>query len=255
MLNFGNKEFRTLEAQVYYLTGKFKDYLEIDRTLSDFGIKVLGVKSSADDLPTEGMEYGDAYLVSATLQKPFAIHIWTRQDTEGDVEEGDWQNLGTFPQPGPTGPTGATGPQGDRGPIGPTGATGPRGPQGERGLQGIQGPQGLQGDQGPAGPEGTVYKLAGILSSTANLPDPETLQNLNIAYLVTNGENVKELYVQIGLSFSSAVWTNVGPLAGAGTDIYVNGIFQDEIRTTSPLATEGYVDQVLGPIEEALEVI
>lgn len=255
MFNFGNKEFRTLESQVYYLTDKFKDYLEIDRTLSDFGIKVLGVKTSAEDLPTQGMEYGDAYLVSSTGQAPFSIHIWTRQDTDDDVEEGDWQNLGTFPQPGPAGATGPVGPQGDRGPIGPTGATGPRGPQGERGLQGIQGPQGLQGDQGPAGPEGTVYKLGGRIESTSLLPNPVDLQNLNIAYLVKNSENVYELYVQIGLTFSEAVWTNVGPIAGAGTDIYYNGVFQDEIRTTSPLATEGYVDQVLGPIEQALEGI
>lgn len=253
MFNFGNKEFRSLEAQVYYLTDKFKDYLEIDRTLSDFGIKVLGKKASASDLPTEGMEYGDAYLVSSTLHQPYQIYIWTRQDTE--EEQGEWNNLGTFPQPGPTGATGPTGPQGERGPIGPTGAIGPRGPQGIQGLQGIQGPQGNQGVQGPAGPEGTVYKLAGKLSSSSLLPSPASLQNLNIAYLVLNGESVYELWVQIGLTSATAVWSNVGPIAGAGTDVYYNGVFQDEIRTTSPLATEEYVDSVLGDINTLLEAI
>lgn len=254
MFSFGNKEFRTLESQVYYLTDKFKNYLEIDRTLSDFGIKVLGVKTSAEDLPTEGMEYGDAYLVSFTGQEPFDIYIWTRQDTEGDIEEGEWQDLGTFPQPGPQGPQGERGPQGDRGPIGPTGATGQRGPQGLKGDTGDTGPQGIQGPIGPEGAAGRIYNLAGILQSSDNLPDPTVIKDLNRGYLVEN-EGIKELYLQIGLTFDSAVWTNVGPIAGAGTDIYVNSQYLDELRLTSPIATEGYVNQILGPIEQALEEI
>lgn len=251
---FGDKEFRNLQQQVYYLTDKFRDYLEIDRTLGGFGIKVLGVKATAEELPTEGMEYGEAYLVSSTLQEPYDIYIFTRHESDEEVEEGEWINLGTFPQPGPQGPQGERGLQGDRGQIGPQGPTGLRGPQGEKGEKGDTGLQGIQGPVGPEGAAGRIYNLAGILESPDNLPSPTTIRDLNRAYLVTN-EGIKELWLQIGLTFESAIWTNAGPIAGAGTDIYVGSEFLDELRLTSPIATEQYVQQTLGPIEQALEEI
>lgn len=251
ILHFDGRDYRNLQEQVQYLTDKMKSYLEIDRTLAGFGIKVLGKKATEEELPTEGMEFGDAYLVSATLEEPYNIYIWTRQE---DTDDGEWNDLGVFPQQGPQGPQGLQGPQGERGATGPQGPQGPRGPQGIQGLQGIQGIQGLQGPQGATGPQGTVYTLMGILDSEDDLPSPTIIRNLNYAYLVLNN-GVKELWVQLGATFASAVWTNAGPIAGAGTDIYVNGEFVNTLSLPSPLATEAYVQQILGPIEEALEEI
>lgn len=145
------------------------------------GIKVLGVKNSADELPKTAAD-GDCYFVSGHLHV-YASNKWTDlgnvKGEKGDKGEpgadgargerglkgdkGDQGEAGpTGPQglPGKTGPTGPQGPPGERGYIGPKGEPGPQGPKGDRGLQGAQGfkgdkgEPGERGERGPIGPKG-----------------------------------------------------------------------------------------------------
>lgn len=112
------------------------------------GISLQGTVATVGDLPANGNQEGDLYIVSA--------------DGDGYAWDGNmWTNVGAIQ--GPQGPQGApgdqgpTGPQGDTGPAGPQGDPGPQGPKGDEGDQGPAGPQGdqgPQGDPGPAGPKG-----------------------------------------------------------------------------------------------------
>lgn len=112
------------------------------------GVRILGNFDDPSELPSEGNEIGDGYLIDGDLW------LW-----DGDI----WENVGSVEGPqgsqGPQGPTGAQGATGSQGPQGAQGATGPQGTQGDRGptgLTGPQGPQGAQGPQGLTGPQGTA---------------------------------------------------------------------------------------------------
>lgn len=102
---------------------------------------------------------------------------------------------------------------------------GPQGIQGERGPKGEQGPQGEPGPKGPTGDVGGFINIWGILPQVSQLPDPETLANLLVAYLV-GAAAPYDLYVQIGETAAEAVWTNVGPF-NAATLVTVEGIGQN----------------------------
>ena len=242
MLTIDGKQFRNLEEQVRQNQSDIRYILEEEGVLNQFGIKVIGEVSSSSDLPdpsTYQGEYGDAYAVGT--QTPYELYIFTRQfsGNEGPI----WFNIGQFPVPGPTG---ATGPKGDTGPQGTRGSlwTSPaplgspnafdqyvdnngqvyqysgntwiptvniRGPQGIQGIQGATGPQGLQGIQGIPGTPGTPgqsFIIAGTLTNTDQLPDPDTAPQ-NEAYLVGSENN---LYVIVGTT--DKVWTDVGVVEG-----------------------------------------
>lgn len=98
---------------------------------------------------------------------------------------------------------------------------GPQGAQGSVGPQGPQGPIGPQGPQGDKGDVGGFVKIAGIKSTTSDLPDPATLGDLTLAYLV--GQTM-ELYIQVGTTSAEAQWLNTGPL-NVATLVYQNGQF------------------------------
>ena len=242
MLTIDGKQFRNLEEQVRQNQSDIKYILEEEGVLNQFGIKVIGQVSSSSELPdpsTYQGEYGDAYAVGT--QTPYELYIYTRQfsGNEGPI----WFNIGRFPVPGPTGatgPAGATGPQGTRGSLwsSPAPLSSPnafdqyvdnngqiyqyngsswiatvniRGPQGIQGLQGAtgaQGPQGIQGLQGNPGTPGQSFIIAGTLTNTDQLPDPDTAPQ-NEAYLVGNENN---LYVIVGTT--DKVWTDVGVVEG-----------------------------------------
>lgn len=141
------------------------------------GIKVLGIKNSADELPKTAAD-GDCYFVSGHLHV-YASNKWTDlgnvKGEKGDKGEpgadgargerglkgdkGDQGEAGpTGPQglPGKTGPIGPQGPPGERGYIGPKGEPGPQGPKGDRGLQGAQGFKGDKGETGKPGERGPI---------------------------------------------------------------------------------------------------
>ena len=110
-----------------------------------------------------------------------------------------------------------------------------KGPQGIQGPQGIRGPQGIQGPQGPkgnTGDPGAFIHIYGQVDNVDQLPSPESLNNLSLAYLV--GPN-NTLYVQVGEDPESAEWTNLGSLNTA-TYVTAGGEFQNIWNADSKLA-------------------
>ena len=75
MLKFGNKEFRSLEEQVQFLT----EALRTGKLIDELGIKVLGVypdiQTALAAVPGP-YYYGDAFEVGTT--KPYQLYIYTR---------------------------------------------------------------------------------------------------------------------------------------------------------------------------------
>ena len=179
MLQYNNKQYRNLEEQVQYLTEQHN----IDKGLSEWGIRVLGTLDTADELPdaaTYTGDYGDAYAVGT--EPPYNFYIWTRVPTRPDA--GEWFDYGDIAIVGPEGPRGDTGPQGPQGQRGSRWFSGTGVPTTTSGyeeydyyinvstgniwhlhsisegvlqwrLEGnIKGPQGAQGNVGPQGPKG-----------------------------------------------------------------------------------------------------
>lgn len=254
MIKVGNTYLRNLEEQVQYLTS----YHEVNQGLAQWGIRVVGKVATADELPdaaTYEGEYGDAIAVGTAA--PYNFYIWTRPAIEGG--SGYWFEFGEISIAGPVGPTGPQGPKGDTGestrwyygttPSNPiegdmvlkangdvlmyqnnawvtvTNIKGSQGIQGETGPQGPVGPKGPQGPKGDTGDVGGFINIYGVLANTSLLPTPASLNNLTIAYLI--GETAPyDLWVQIGDTSDTAVWTNTGPF-NAATAVSVNGSYQN----------------------------
>lgn len=102
---------------------------------------------------------------------------------------------------------------------------GPQGIQGPIGPQGVQGPIGPQGPKGDTGDVGGFINIFGILNNVNQLPTPESLANLSVAYLVGTAEPYT-LWIQIGETSETAIWTDVGPF-NAATLVFVNGSAQN----------------------------
>lgn len=119
---------------------------------------------------------------------------------------------------------GEQGPQGPKGDTGATGATGAQGPQGEQGPKGDTGATGPKGDKGDKGEQGGLIEIVGIVADADDLPTPASLQKLDAAYLVGASPDY-ELYVQVGTTPSTALWTNLGKI-NEGTVVTVNGVPQ-----------------------------
>lgn len=255
-----NVTFRNLEEQVQKNKEDIAKHYEIDRTLANFGITIVGQVSSASQLPdplTYTGEYGYAYAVGTSGN--YKYYIFTRPDPDSGHPTKYWLDVGALSIVGPEGPVGPVGPQGPTGeatqwyalidPSNPkmndmkldtngdvyqyldaenfqgwihfTNIKGPQGVQGPRGLTGAKGDQGEQGEQGPRGDVGGLVNIIGILSSTSQLPDPTTLNNLTSAYLVGASEPYS-LYIQVGETPDVAIWTDTGPL-NVATMVTVNG--------------------------------
>ena len=263
MITFNNIDYRSLEEQVQKNKEDIAAHYNIDRVLADFGIRIIGQVSTPEELPdpeTFVGDYGDAYAVGA--QEPYVFYVWTRADVNAGQPNDYWFNIGQLaivgPQ-GPMGPQGSTGPAGEsskwlysatsNGVVGTstgdmlltqngnvyrwTGSvwnltTNIKGPQGTQGIQGIQGPKGDQGEPGPQGPQGDVggsINIQSIVSTVDQLPTPESLQNLTVAYLVGSASPY-DLYIQVGTSSATALWTNVGGF-NAATLVTVDGVGQN----------------------------
>lgn len=255
MLKFNGLEFRNLEEQVGKNTQDIQDFKDGNQTIAEFGITVLGVLETESQIPAQGQNYGDAYLVGYSA--PYDMRVWTRDVANNTAK---WVDLGQFP---------LAGPKGDKGPIGSiitdgkgvpvsipssvndyyidrdtgywytvrktsSGALvweasfslkGEKGDRGERGLQGLKGDKGDKGDTGPIGPTGakgdkgdtgSSFTIVAKVASADNLPDPTTVKSYQ-AYLVGNDTDGWDTYVVVG-----GVWTNLGKVQGvqgpAGTD-------------------------------------
>lgn len=238
--------YRNLQEQVLKNKEDIARHYEITRVLEDFGIRVIGRVDTTIELqavPTDNLQYGDAYAVGSL--PPYDFYIWTRANDD-NPESDYWFDMGKIAIEGPQGPEGAyvtqininpntyfptfifsngnyiTVPTSIRGPRGATGATGDQGPQGIQGKQGIQGIPGERGLPGPQGPAGS-FNLKGTLSSAELLPAANTM-NYNDAYLVLAGEARYNLWVITASDStdpSTYTWQDTGIL-GAGTVITVN---------------------------------
>ena len=254
MLQFGNKEFRNLEEQVEKNAQNIQDFKDGNQTIAEFGITVVGILASADELPAQGENFGDAYLIGS--QTPYNMRVWTRDVANNTAK---WVDLGAFPLQGP---------KGDKGDIGsvirvgsgeplnnPTSANdfyintvtgywynsvptdtgyawhlgftlkgekGDRGLQGKQGVQGLTGPQGKTGPIGPQGPKGNTgdvgpaFNVQGTLASSSNLPTPTAaMQDKGYAYLIPDTEGTKHIWVIQGPEGGPFQWVDVGT-AGVG---------------------------------------
>ena len=77
MLKFGNKEFRSLEEQVQFLT----EALRTGKLIDELGIKVLGVYPdilTATTAVPGPYYFGDSFEVGT--KKPYQLYIYTRKD-------------------------------------------------------------------------------------------------------------------------------------------------------------------------------
>ena len=152
MLNFGNKEFRNIQEQVYK---NMQDIKEL-KDLAIVGINVQYIVETVAELE-DIVDPEAGQMAAVGSSSPFTLYVYN---------EGAWVSLGEFPkagpqgEQGPQGEPGARGARGETGPIGPrgytgaTGATGAQGPAGPRGPKGDTGATGAQGPQGPQGPAG-----------------------------------------------------------------------------------------------------
>lgn len=254
MLQFGNKEFRNLEEQVEKNAQDIQDFKDGNQTIAEFGITVVGILASAAELPAQGENFGDAYLIGS--QTPYDMRVWTRDVANNTAK---WVDLGAFPLQGP---------KGDKGDIGsiiytdsgeplnnptddfqfyintvtgywyvpvPTetgwtwakrftlkGEPGKQGLQGKQGAQGFTGPQGKTGPIGPMGPigpkgdVGPAFNVQGTLASSSNLPTPTAaMQDKGYAYLIPDAQGTKHIWVIQGPEGGPFQWVDVGT-AGVG---------------------------------------
>lgn len=280
-------ELRNLEEQVLKNKQDIANHYNIDRVLADFGIKVVGTVTKAEDLEgIIGTAYGDAYAVGT--EPPYSFYIWTRADANSGHPNDYWLDIGAIaiqgPE-GPVGPTGPEGPEGSKGTIWKSGTTAPtndtatraddyylnttsgrvyrsasdgqgsyqwldmgsiRGPQGipgPQGERGFTGPQGPIGPQGPQGDVGGFINIWGVLDNVDLLPDPASLDNLTIAYLIGSAPPYI-LYAQIGESSDTARWENLGSL-NAATYVLVDGVGQNvwdaDTKVDKYTPTDGYM--------------
>lgn len=263
LITNNNIELRNLQEQVLKNKEDIAKHYEIDRTLANFGIKIVGTVATVNDLPnplTYDGEYGDGYAVGQPGS--YTYYLFTRPDPNAGITENHWLDVGQLAIQGPQGPVGPQGPQGPRGdatrwytsstelananpgdlwldkqgnifkksteanvwtPV--TNIKGPQGIQGPRGPQGEVGPQGEKGERGETGDVGAFIHINGILSSSSQLPLPTQINDLSAAYLIGSSAPYT-LWVQAGSSIQTAIWTDVGEL-NVGTYITVGGQFQN----------------------------
>lgn len=138
-------------------------------------------------------------------------------------------NIGPQGPKGDKGDQGEPGPQGEVGPQGPKGDKGDKGdagPQGERGEQGMTGEKGATGDMGPQGPEGPQgemglpganFRIADVVDTVENLPDPNTVTE-NYAYGVLGDENGPFPITYLYIVNINNEWEYYGPMGLPGAD-------------------------------------
>lgn len=224
-----------------------QDFKDGNQTIAEFGITVVGILTDASQLPVQGDNYGDAYLIGT--ETPYDMQVWTRDVANNTAK---WVDLGAFPLQGPQGPKGDKGSYIYSGTTDPTfspyrtndiyinsvtgywfvsavdgdgnyvwqkrfslkGEKGDRGEQGKQGVPGLKGDTGATGPIGPQGPKGdkgdtgSSFTIVGKVASTANLPDPSTVQSYQ-AYIVGNDTAGYDTYVVV-----DGVWTNLGKVQG-----------------------------------------
>lgn len=290
MIKVGDNYYRNLEEQVQKNKEDIANHYNIDRVLAEVGIKVIGQLPTLEDLEGKvGYEYGDAYAIGTEPPYDFYIWTRADVDS-GHPEDYWFNigQLAIVGPAGIAGPPGPAGQDGKRGSLwySPTAGDSPnvgdmlldqsgnvyryisynnglsfrwelqlniKGPQGLRGETGPAGPAGPAGNPGQPGPKGDVggfINIYGIVTSTDQLPNPDTLNNRTIAYLL--GTNYPyDLYIQVGDADGPVNWVNSGPL-NVSTLVFVNGEAQNTWDADTK-ADVTYVDEKIDAINETIE--
>jgi hypothetical protein len=150
------------------------------------GLELKGSKQSPSELPTEGNEEGDAWLVGDN------IYIWSN---------GDWKNNGPFRGPaGKDGEKGIAGPKGDKGDAGPTGQTGAKGDV---------------GPQGPAGPKGDTGAALTPKGTKPTVDDLPSTGNVQGDMWTVSG---------VGYVWNGTAWQSIGTIQGPKGDTGPSGL-------------------------------
>lgn len=105
MITIDNITYRNLQEQVQKNKSDIAAWTNIQFTLNNMGITVLGKVATEADIPVGTYNYGDAYLVGLT--EPYDIYIFTRDDANDS-----FINMGPLAIVGPQGPAGPAGEQG-----------------------------------------------------------------------------------------------------------------------------------------------
>ena len=108
MITIDKVTYRNLQEQVQKNKSDIAAFTNIQFTLNNMGITVLGKVPTEADIPTGTYDYGNAYLVGLT--EPYDIYIFTRDDANGS-----FVNMGPLAIVGPEGPAGPAGQQGENG--------------------------------------------------------------------------------------------------------------------------------------------
>lgn len=281
-----DKEYLNLQQQVQKNKEDIARHYEIDRTLADYGIKIIGFYDTIDDAKDD---LGDPYdgpfgnAVGIGISAPYSFYIWTRANNINDTDY--WQDVGQLAVVGPQGIQGEQGEQGIPGQPARilTGANqpavagttadiyittkgqnnligdvykivdgswqlqgnirGPQGLQGEKGWTGMRGEKGEKGDKGDTGDPGGFIKISGFKVSDSELPDPEEIQDLEVAYLVGPGSSSPyHLWIQVGTNYENAVWHDLGVL-NLATYTTVNGQFQNVWDADTKLDVQTFTSQ------------
>lgn len=258
MITIDKVTYRNLQEQVQKNKEDIEQWQNVEFTLNNFGIKVLGKVNSESDIPAGTYEFGDAYLVGLT--EPYNLYIYTRIDAS--TSNGIFVNVG---------------------PLNVVGQQGPQGPAGQNGVDGyapvvrygnglpiveatdkngylyidqqtsklytynngwnyvidMKGQKGDQGIQGVQGATGTTLSIVARLASPDLLPTNFASGTIpkNSAYLVdVNGVN--HLYIILGdqSDYSSWYWADAGDF-NLGSVIYKDEVFQSSINVTDSYNT------------------
>ena len=266
MITYNGKEFRNLVEQVLKNQKDIESINDINRSLADYGIKIIGfydtIQDAKEDLgdPYEG-PYGNA--VGIGVSAPYDFYIWTRANNLSEVDY--WQDVGTLAVLGPEGPQGVQGDKGDPGEPARifTGRNLPtisgtendiylcvggdnnlignvykikngtwqlegniRGVQGVQGRQGNDGKQGKQGPPGEPGPQGDPGGFIKIAGILDNSEQLDSPTEIRDLEVAYLVGENKELWMQVGTNYDNAIWTNIGPL-NVATYVSVDGQYQN----------------------------
>ena len=240
MIKTDNKILRNLQEQVLYNSNVLEDFLKGDKTIAEFGLRVIGIYEELPDLSAfHDLSSGDTILVGT--QPPYTYYVYTN-----DRGEYQWVNIGIFPEVGPQGPQGIQGPQGEKGDASkwyygtlpsPSGYTegdmwldsaynvyrltngvwintvnikGAAGPQGPRGYTGETGATGERGPKGEKGQAGAPYSIKGTVASVSALEAITPVENTG--YLVGTAVPY-DIYVSVPNSVGTLQWKFVGTSA------------------------------------------
>ena len=281
MITIDNVFYRNLQEQVQKNKSDIEAWTNVQFTLNNMGITVLGRVNTSLDIPDNTYEYGDAYLVGTV--EPYNIYIYTR--TTDPSVTGTFINLGPLSIAGPQGIQGVPGKDGEDGyaPVVRYGSGLPvimstdkngylyvdtdnsnlytfnNGWKFVVSMKGDKGDQGIQGNQGATG---TTLSIVGKLASESLLPTNFSSGTIlkNSAYLVAK-DGGNHLYIIMGdqNDYNTWYWQDVGDF-NLGSVVYKDNTFQYSINvvdtyntSTGSVVTDNATNSLYNTLNSVIE--